>query len=169
MKIAINDVPIPEPSENQFLVKKIHSASLCHSNLINALRSETDMTLGHEGVGFIEKIHRSAEDEGFIAGDAIGFNYCLNCCFECDGCMVHNMRCETVKQQLQGFIVDGFFAEYAVIDYHNAIHLPKNLDMKRCAPIFCAGITGKISLRRLTNDVTYSSNYSMPSTAANEA
>lgn len=107
------------------------------------LRPETTQTLGHEGVGYIEKIHPSAEGKGFQVGDAIGFNYFINCCFECDGCMVHNLRCETGKSQLQGFMVDGYFAEYAVVDYHNAIILPKSLDMKRTAPLFCAGITGK--------------------------
>ena len=55
--------------------------------------------------------------------------------------MVHNLRCETSQAQLQGFVVDGFFQEYAVVDYHNAVHLPKELDMKRTAPLFCAGIT----------------------------
>lgn len=99
------------------------------------------MTLGHEGVGFVERAHPSAEGKGFKKGDAIGFNYFVGVCFECDGCMVHNLRCETSQAQLQGFVVDGFFQEYAVVDYHNAVHLPKELDMKRTAPLFCAGIT----------------------------
>jgi D-arabinose 1-dehydrogenase-like Zn-dependent alcohol dehydrogenase len=108
------------------------------------LRPEAVVTLGHEGVGFIEKIHPSAEGKGFKVGDAVGFNYFINCCFECDGCMVHNMRCETRPAELQGFAVNGFFQEYAVADYHNCVILPKELDMKRSAPLFCAGITGML-------------------------
>ena len=147
--MVINDIPIPEPGENQFLVK-IKSASLCHSDLMMEIRPKTDMpiTVGHEGVGFIEKIHPSAEGKGFQVGDGIGFLYIIGCCFECEACMIHNLHCKTGKQKLQGFSADGFFAEYAVVDWQNAIILPKNLDMKRCAPLFCAGITGKPSLLR---------------------
>lgn len=37
--------------------------------------------------------------------------------------------------------MDGYFAEYAVIDYHNAIVLPSSLDPVAAAPLFCAGVT----------------------------
>ncbi|KAJ9636290.1 hypothetical protein H2199_007965 [Coniosporium tulheliwenetii] len=141
-KVVINDVPIPEPSEGQFLVK-IKSASLCHSDLMMDLRppSNKPVTMGHEGVGYIEKIHPSAEDKGFKVGDAIGFLYIVGACYECEGCMVHNLHCQTGKQLLQGFTTDGFFAEYAVVDWQNAIKIPENLEFERCAPLFCAGIT----------------------------
>lgn len=42
---------------------------------------------------------------------------------------------------MQGFGVDGYFAEYAVVDWHNAIMLPKGLDPVAAAPLFCAGVT----------------------------
>jgi propanol-preferring alcohol dehydrogenase len=137
----VNEVPIPEPGENQFLVK-MASASLCHSDImaIEAPRTEP-VTLGHEGVGYVTKLHSSAVGKGFKEGDAVGFLYIIGCCFECDGCQIHNLSCSSGKQLLQGFTTDGFFAEYAVVDYHNAVILPSNLDIKTAAPIFCAGIT----------------------------
>jgi D-arabinose 1-dehydrogenase-like Zn-dependent alcohol dehydrogenase len=129
--VLINDVPIPEAGQGQFLVK-IKSASLCHSDLMMDLRPESDkpVTLGHEGVGYIESIHPSTEGKGFKVGD------------ECEGCMIHNLHCTSGKQLLQGFMTDGFFAKYAVVDWQNAIILPENLPIERCAPLFCAGITG---------------------------
>ena len=141
-KVVVNDVAIPEPGENQFLVK-IASASLCHSDMmaIEAPR-EKPVTLGHEGVGYIEKLHPSSVGKGFKEGDAVGFLYIIGCCFECEGCQIHNLSCSSGKQLLQGFTTDGFFAEYAVVDYHNAVILPSNLDVKTSAPLFCAGITG---------------------------
>jgi len=139
-KVVVNDVPKPSAGPGQFLVK-IQSASLCHSDLITAMRPDYLVTLGHEGVGHIETIDPAAENKGFKVGDAIGFNYFIGCCFECDACMVHNLWCETGKSRLQGFVVDGFFAEYAVVDWQNAVKLPENLDMSRTAPLFCAGIT----------------------------
>jgi propanol-preferring alcohol dehydrogenase len=143
-KIVVNEVPIPEPGENQFLVK-MASASLCHSDMmaIEAPRTEP-VTIGHEGVGIVtSKIHPSAAGKGFKEGDAVGFLYIIGCCFECEGCQIHNLSCSSGKQLLQGFTTDGFFAEYAVVDYHNAVILPSNLDIKTAAPIFCAGITGE--------------------------
>ncbi|KAF2119702.1 alcohol dehydrogenase [Lophiotrema nucula] len=139
-KVVINDIPKPSAGPGQFLVK-IQSASLCHSDLLMEMRPDETITLGHEGVGNIEAIDAAAEGKGFKVGDAIGFGYFIGCCFECEGCQVHNLRCETGKSRLQGFAVDGFFQEYAVVDWQNAIHLPKNLDMSRTAPLFCAGIT----------------------------
>lgn len=136
----MNDIPKPEAGPGQFLVK-IQSASLCHSDLMMEMRPDYPVTLGHEGVGHIEVIDSAAEGKGFKVGDAIGFNYFVGCCFECDACMVHNMWCETGKSKLQGFVVDGYFAEYAVVDWQNAVLLPSNLDMSRTAPLFCAGIT----------------------------
>jgi D-arabinose 1-dehydrogenase-like Zn-dependent alcohol dehydrogenase len=62
---------------------------------------------------------------------------------ECEGCQIHCLNCETGNQRLHGFGEDGFFAEYAVIDYRNAIILPESMDLQSAAPTFCAGITGK--------------------------
>ena len=87
-KVTIQNVPIPEPGPNQFLVK-IASASLCHSDIM-AIDAGQTHTLGHEGAGYVEKIHPSVESRGFAVGDAIGFLYIIGCCFECEGCMIHN-------------------------------------------------------------------------------
>ncbi|KAK3215821.1 hypothetical protein GRF29_8g1172329 [Pseudopithomyces chartarum] len=84
-KVVINDIPIPTPNPNQFLVK-IQSASLCHSDLHMDMRPDYPATLGHEGVGYIESIGSNAEGKGFKVGDAIGTNYFIDCCFECEGC-----------------------------------------------------------------------------------
>jgi D-arabinose 1-dehydrogenase-like Zn-dependent alcohol dehydrogenase len=87
-------------------------------------------------------MHPSAEGKGFIAGDAVGFLYIIDCCFECEGCMIHNNHCLRQQSNVQGFTVDGFFAEYAVVDWHNAILLPESIDVRTASPLFCAGVTG---------------------------
>lgn len=53
----------------------------------------------------------------------------------------HASQCHTGKQLLLGFTTDGFFAEYAVVDAPNCVHLPESMPVDRAAPIFCAGIT----------------------------
>jgi propanol-preferring alcohol dehydrogenase len=42
---------------------------------------------------------------------------------------------------LAGFKTDGFFAEYAAVDYRGCIKIPTNLDVRKASPIFCAGMT----------------------------
>lgn len=78
-KVAIEQVPVPEPGPNQFLVK-LASASLCHSDIM-AIDAGQTATLGHEGAGYIERMHPSVEDKGFSIGDKIGFLYIIGCCF----------------------------------------------------------------------------------------
>lgn len=49
-------------------------------------------TLGHEGAGYIEKMHPSVENKGFKKGDKVGFLYIIGCCFQCEGCQIHNLH-----------------------------------------------------------------------------
>ena len=42
---------------------------------------------------------------------------------------------------MPGHGCDGFFQEYVVVHYKNAIVLPPGLDAAEAAPLFCAGVT----------------------------
>jgi len=140
-KVVVNKIPIPSPGESQFLVK-MGSASLCHSDFMSmAMPHSAPITIGHEGAGYVHKVHPSAENKGFRVGDAIGFTYIIDCCFECEGCKVHNNHCLVKESHTQGFTAPGLFAEYALVDYHSAILLPDSLPVKTASPMFCAGIT----------------------------
>lgn len=87
--ITIQDVPIPEPAPNQFLIK-IASTSFCHSDLMS-IEANNAVTLGHEGAGFVEAMHPSVANCGFAVGDKVGFLCVFGACFECEGCRVHNL------------------------------------------------------------------------------
>lgn len=80
----------------------------------------------------------------YVLGNCTEFASQLTYLFEvkCEGCQIHNLNCEKGNSKLHGFGRDGFFAEYATVDYRNAIILPPSLDIKTSAPIFCAGVTG---------------------------
>ncbi|KAL1889957.1 hypothetical protein Sste5346_008535 [Sporothrix stenoceras] len=141
-KVVTNVIPTPVPGPNQMLVK-LSSASLCHTDIIAIERPDQTepFTFGHEGVGYVAQIHDSVTGSKFKLGDAIGFLYILGCCFECEGCQVHNLLCLKGKPELSGFTKPGFFSEYAIVDYRNAIHLPSNFDLKTSCVFFCAGLT----------------------------
>lgn len=101
--------------------------------------------MGHEGVGIIEKLHPSTEGKGFKVGDKIGMLYIVDCCFECEACQAHGSLCTNPvngRAKVKGLMTDGYFAEYSLCDWENAIILPDSLPMERMSPLFCAGITG---------------------------
>lgn len=73
-------IPIPCINENEILVK-MASAGLCHSDLMlfeGSLISNGVVTMGHEGVGFVEKL--GSKVKGFKPGDRIGFLYIKGVC-----------------------------------------------------------------------------------------
>ncbi|CAK7207969.1 hypothetical protein SEUCBS139899_010803 [Sporothrix eucalyptigena] len=141
-KVVTNIIPTPVPGPNQMLIK-LTSASLCHTDIIAIERPDQTepFTFGHEGVGRIAQMHPSTEGGKFQVGDAIGFLYILGCCFECEGCQVHNLLCLNGTPELSGFTKPGFFSEYAIVDHRNCIHLPSNFDLKTSCVFFCAGLT----------------------------
>ncbi|KIW41819.1 uncharacterized protein PV06_05426 [Exophiala oligosperma] len=140
-KCSVDDIPIPDITDDEILVK-MASAGLCHSDLMlfeGSLPATEPVTMGHEGVGFVEKIGKNVKKFG--PGDRIGFLYIKGVCYECEGCQVHNLNCLRGTPKLHGVHTDGFFAEYAAVDHHNAIILPDNFVTETSAPYFCAGIT----------------------------
>ncbi|OAL24773.1 hypothetical protein AYO22_05562 [Fonsecaea multimorphosa] len=140
-KIQVNEVPIPEPEATEILVK-IKSASLCHSDIM-AIEGWTPtpssvkpITLGHEGAGVVERL--GSKVTGFKPGDPVGFLYITGVCFECEGCKVYNLYCSKGTPRIQGMTegADGFFAQYAVVDYRNAIVLPDAVKLETASPLF---------------------------------
>lgn len=148
-KAVVNTIPMPEPAPNQILVK-MASASLCHSDLLCIGRPDLTepFTIGHEGAGYVVEVGSGVPNKGFTPGMPVGFLYINGCCFECDGCQVHNMNCTEGQPHVAGFGKFGFFAEYAAVDWQNVIELPSVLAPEKSSAIFCAGITGTFLLSR---------------------
>lgn len=144
-RAVVNTLPVPEPGPNQILIK-MASASLCHSDLMAISRPglTEPFTVGHEGAGYVYQLGRDCQEKGFRIGDPVGFLYINGCCFECEGCMVHNTHCTNGNPVVAGFGGIGFFQEYAPVDWQNVIHLPPALPPQRASAIFCAGITGML-------------------------
>lgn len=89
LKIYLNEVPIPTPTETQILVK-ILCASLCHSDIMifepNAEMQYPDKptTMGHEATGQVVELGSNVT--GFKEGDNVGFIPAMNVCYECSPC-----------------------------------------------------------------------------------
>ncbi|KAF1992148.1 alcohol dehydrogenase [Aulographum hederae CBS 113979] len=155
----LNEVPIPTPKPHEILVK-IACASLCHSDVMlfepndqGLLLAEGGggVTMGHEATGYVVEVGDGVKGLGvkddFKAGDAVGFICPMECCFDCYPCReVHNNYCVTGKTKMQGFGLDGYFQEYAIVDARNTMVLPKAMDVHAAAPLFCAGVTSYHSI-----------------------
>lgn len=69
---------------------------------------------------------------------------------ECEACNVYNLYCPNGPVKVQGMSegADGFFAEYAVVDYRNAMVLPESIKSETASPLFCGGIAGESAFSR---------------------
>lgn len=137
--------------DNDILIDILYSG-ICHSD-IHMGRSEWGKTTypfvgGHEIAGRVTQIGKNVTK--FKIGDYAGIGCIINSCEHCDNC----------EHGLEQFCEKGMVGTYAALDYfHNneitqggyannyvvsanhAIKIPQNADMKRVAPLLCAGIT----------------------------
>jgi len=138
---------VKQPSElapGECLIK-LEYAGVCHSDL-HAKRGDWGRkpTLprvgGHEGVGYIVAIGEHSLNETVKVGDRVGLKWLDTTCMRCEMCRKGaEINCPLWK--INGYSVDGTFADYKVsyIDYVTPI--PKNLDGAAAASILCAGVT----------------------------
>lgn len=114
--IQVNNIPIPTPKDDEILIK-VHSSSLCHSDVMLLEPNESGLilgdgspvTIGHEATGTILSVPKGCTDSTLKVGAKIGFLCPANVCYDCEGCQVHNLHCKNENKQMGGFGVDGFF------------------------------------------------------------
>lgn len=100
------------------------------------------VTIGHEAAGTVVATGTSEAASKFKEGDDVGFLCAVDCCFDCTQCRtVHNSWCVTGKTKMQGFTLDGYFQEYAVVDARAAMVLPKECMAFLC-DVSIPGISG---------------------------
>lgn len=141
--LAIEERPIPEPGEQQVLVR-IEASGLCHTD-IHAARGEWPVkpnppfVPGHEGVGIVEALG-SGNAHGIEIGDRVALPWLGYACGDCRWC---NAGQETLcpHQINTGYGMDGGFADYAVGYARHVVRVPDGVDPIEAAPLTCAGVT----------------------------
>jgi len=141
--LVIEDVPIPEPGEQQVLVR-IEASGLCHTD-IHAARGEWPVKPplpfipGHEGVGIVERVG-PGNAHGIVEGMRVALPWLGYACGDCAYC---NTGWETLceSQQNTGYSINGGFAEYAVGYARHVVVVPDGIDPLDAAPLTCAGVT----------------------------
>jgi propanol-preferring alcohol dehydrogenase len=144
--LSLVQLPIPEPGENEILVK-ISSCGVCHTEL-DEIEGRTSparypMVPGHQVVGRVAGLGPGADR--FSEGERIGVAWIYSACGRCAFCRdgLENL-CPEFKAT--GRDANGGYAEYMVVHQHFAYHIPQRFSDEQAAPLLCAGAIGYRSL-----------------------
>lgn len=147
-KWEVREVPTPEPSANQVLIK-IHASGLCYTDVHITegrvpMAIEFPRTLGHEPVGEIVAVGEGVTSRK--VGDRVGVPWIQASCGRCEWCLRGKpMFCA----QMIGTSINtqGSHAEYMLAYADSTMLLPDGISYEQAAPVFCAGYTVWSGLR----------------------
>lgn len=136
--------------DNDILIDILYSG-ICHSDIHNVRedwgKQEYPMIPGHEIAGVVTKVGKNVTK--FKVGDFAGVGCLVNSCGNCDNCKNGREQfCKEVVPTYHGHdhfhgeeTTQGGYSNNIVLTEKFAIKIPKNADMKRVAPLLCAGVT----------------------------
>lgn len=142
--------------ENDILIEIMYSG-ICHSDIHQAHsdwgESIYPMVPGHEIAGRVTAVGRNVTK--FRIGDLAGVGCMVNSCGNCEHCKKgEEQYCDNGKtvytynsRELDGTPTMGGYSNNIVVNEDFALHIPEGADMKRIAPLLCAGATTYSPLR----------------------
>src|ERR1700751_2492752 len=152
-KVALEDVPIPEPGPGEVLVK-VAFCGICHSDLslINGTfpAQAPVVTQGHEASGTIAKL--GPDVTGWAEGDRVVVA-AGRPCEQCPNCRRGDVV-NCLRIQLMAFAYDGAWAEYTVAQAAGLTLVPDNVPLEQAAiladavstPFGAVVRTGKVAI-----------------------
>ena len=137
---AVN-VPIPEPSMDEVLIK-VRACGVCHTEL-DEIEGRTPpprlpVIPGHQVVGIVEAVGASVSP--MREGERVGVGW------------IHSSTGATDENLAREFVatgrdVDGGYAEYMTVPARYAYPIPDNFSDVQAAPLLCAGAIGYRALK----------------------
>jgi D-arabinose 1-dehydrogenase-like Zn-dependent alcohol dehydrogenase len=131
-KLALEEVPIPEPGPLDVLVK-VEACGICLSDVHLIDRSIPpvipDVTPGHETSGTIAR--KGELVEGWNEGDRVTLA-AGRTCMTCARCRAGRLE-ECLAPQIMGFMYDGAWAEYVLAPFYALSAVPDNVPMEQAA------------------------------------
>lgn len=125
--MAIEDVPVPVPSEGEVLLR-VHSCGICGTDMefYETGAYNPRMILGHECSATIERVGPGVA--GWKPGDRVVVNDLFSC-GECDFCLrgLENLCASAANL---GIHWQGAFAEYTKVPVRSLFRLPENISMR---------------------------------------
>ncbi len=153
-RLSEMDVERPMINDNQVIVEVLYSG-VCHSD-IHQVNNDWKNTRypcvpGHEIIGKIVKVGNKVSK--FNEGDTVGIGCMIDSCQKCEPCKNNEEQfCageHGATMTYNGYFNDpqsdfntyGGYSSHVVANEEFLLRIPLNLDIKRAAPILCAGIT----------------------------
>ncbi|WP_329248333.1 alcohol dehydrogenase catalytic domain-containing protein [Actinoallomurus sp. NBC_01490] len=146
--LTLTEREVPEPGQGEVLVK-ITACGICYTDL-DLLQGQWPIARfpvvpGHEITGVV-----AATGPGVSwpeVGVSVGAQFLGDSCRHCDYC-VRGEQILCPQKRITGIVMDGGYAEYAVLKADFVTPLPEGLDPVAAAPLMCAGLTAFNSLRQ---------------------
>ena len=146
MPLELEDVPKPEPSYGEILVK-IYACGICRTELdeIEGRRvPKLPIILGHEIVGRVESL--GSHVKRFKLGDRVGVAWIYSACGKCSFCLSGQENL-CANFQATGCDVNGGYAQYIKVKEDFAYNIPERFNDLEAAPLLCAGAIGYRALK----------------------
>jgi propanol-preferring alcohol dehydrogenase len=146
MPLELEDVPKPEPSYGEILVK-IYACGICRTELdeIEGRRvPKLPIILGHEIVGRVESL--GSHVKRFKLGDRVGVAWIYSACGKCSFCLSGQENL-CANFQATGCDVNGGYAQYIKVKEDFAYSIPERFNDLEAAPLLCAGAIGYRALK----------------------
>jgi len=136
--------------DNDVLIKILY-AGICHSDLHHVhsdwREEKYPMVPGHEIAGVVVQVGKNVTK--FKVGDYAGVGCLVNSCHKCEYCLNNEeqycpKRVTTYASKdiyHDNEITQGGYSNNIVVSEDFVIKVPKNADIKKVAPLLCAGIT----------------------------
>ncbi len=147
MPLRLAEIPIPEPQENEILLK-VHACGVCRTDL-HVTDGELEkpalpLIPGHEIIGTVAEA--GAHASRFRIGQRIGVPWLGKTCGHCRYCRSGRENlCDDAK--FTGYTLNGGYAEYAVANENYCFPIPDAYPDAEAAPLLCAGLIGYRALR----------------------
>lgn len=143
-KLELVDMPEPSIGPEDLLVQ-VRACGICGSDIHgydgSTGRRIPPLVMGHEAAGIVAKV--GADAKGFKEGDRVTFDSTVSC-GRCPSCRRGSINlCE--NREVLGvscgeYSRNGAFAEYVVVPYNIAYHLPPELSFEHAAMIEAVSI-----------------------------
>ena len=155
--LVLDEVAAPQLEDDNDVIVRIAAAGVCGSDVHirsgahveNLGRADMPYRLGHENVGFVHELGRTAAAQGFEVGDPVVLHPLISCGL-CRSCRAGNdMYCEAPAFPGIDGRTHGGFAEFMRTGVRSLVPLVPGTDPVPLTPLTDAGLTAYHAVKKL--------------------